>query len=89
MIWALFVLDYNSGADPMKQASSQVAKYWRKQRQAVLLAVLKGIYIADDGEDAWDERQKNTYSIATAGGRPWPTRTRLGLPQRATLFRKP
>lgn len=51
-----FIRDYNSGADPMKQISSQVAKYWQKQRQTILLAILKGIFgVADDNTDAWDE----------------------------------
>jgi hypothetical protein len=63
-----FVHDYNSGADPMKQISSQVAKYWNKQRQTILLAVLKGIFGAvDDNSDYWDAWQLHTYSIATAG----------------------
>ena len=63
-----FIRDYNSGADPMKQISSQVAKYWQKQRQTILLAILKGIFgVVDDNTDAWDEWQNHTYSIATAG----------------------
>lgn len=62
-----FIRDYNSGADPMKQITSQVAKYWAKYRQRVILAILNGIYnIADDGEGVWDEWQNHTYSIATA-----------------------
>lgn len=62
-----FIRDFNSGADPMKQISSQVARYWAKYRQKVILAILNGVYnIADDTEDAWDEWQNHTYSIATA-----------------------
>lgn len=61
-----FVRDFNSGADPMKQITSQVARYWAKQRQTIMLAILKGIYnIANDSEDAWDEWQNHTFSIAT------------------------
>ena len=64
-----FVFDYNSGADPMKQISSQVAKYWHKQRQAILLKVLGGIFdIADDSSDEWDAWQLHTWNIATTGG---------------------
>jgi hypothetical protein len=64
-----FIRDYNSGADPMKQISSQVAKYWQKQRQAIMLAILKGVFgVVDDHTDAWDEWQNHTYSIATATG---------------------
>ena len=29
-----FIVDYNSGADPMQQIVSQVSKYWQKQRHA-------------------------------------------------------
>jgi len=62
-----FIRDFNSGADPMKQITSQVARYWAKQRQTIMLAILKGIYnIADDSEDAWGEWQNHTFSIATA-----------------------
>lgn len=64
-----FVRDYNSNADPMKQISSQVARYWQKQRQTILLAIMRGIFGAvDDTTDPWDEWQLHTYSIATANG---------------------
>jgi hypothetical protein len=63
-----FVRDFNSGADPMKQISSQVARYWQKQRQTIMLAILRGIYnIADDDTDYWDDWQNHTYTIATSG----------------------
>lgn len=39
-----FIRDYNSGADPMKQITSQVAKYWQKQRQAILIKILNGVF---------------------------------------------
>lgn len=61
-----FIRDFNSGADPMKQITSQVARYWQKYRQKVILAILNGIFnIADDGSEAWDEWQNHTFSIAT------------------------
>lgn len=61
-----FVRDFNSGADPMKQITSQVAKYWNKQRQKIMLAILNGIFnIDDDGDSYWDEWQNHTYNIAT------------------------
>lgn len=64
-----FIRDYNSGADPMKQISSQVAKYWQKQRQTILLAILKGVFgVTDDETSEWDEWQNHTYSIATGTG---------------------
>lgn len=39
-----FTFDYNSGADPMKQISSQVGKYWNKQRQKKMLTVLDAAF---------------------------------------------
>ena len=62
-----FVHDFNSGADPMVQITSQVAKYWQKQRQTIMLGILGGIFsIADDSTDAWDEWQLHTTNIAVA-----------------------
>lgn len=62
-----FVIDFNSGADPMRQITTQVAKYWQKKSQASLLAILSGIFgIADDGNDLWDAWQKHTHNIALA-----------------------
>lgn len=39
-----FTFDYNSGADPMKQISSQVGAYWNKQRQNKMLTVLDAVF---------------------------------------------
>lgn len=61
-----FVRDFNSGADPMKQITSQVAKFWQKKRQAIMLAVLNGIFTMEDNtDDKWDEWQTHTTNIAT------------------------
>ena len=61
-----FIRDFNSGADPMKQITSQVARYWQKYRQKVILAILNGIFnIADDSSETWNEWQNHTFSIAT------------------------
>lgn len=63
-----FVRDYNSGADPMKQITSQTAKFWQKQRQNVLLKILGGIFsIADDSTEAWDKWQMHTTNLAATG----------------------
>ena len=43
-----FVVDFNSGANPMVQIASQVDRYWQKQRQKILLAILKGIFETTD-----------------------------------------
>jgi hypothetical protein len=39
-----FTVDYNSGADPMKQITSQVAKFWQKSRQNKLIGIMGGIF---------------------------------------------
>ena len=39
-----FVRDFNSGADPMKQITSQVEKFWQKRRQERLIGILNGIF---------------------------------------------
>lgn len=39
-----FVVDYNSGADPMRQITSQVAHYWQKVRQTIMLAELNALF---------------------------------------------
>ena len=63
-----FVVDFNSGADPMQQITSQVAKYWQKKTQASLIQILTGIFgITDDGTDAWDNWALHTNKIAATG----------------------
>ena len=59
-----FIVDYNSGADPMKQITSQVAKFWDKQRQKIILNILAGIFGIDNA--AWNEHKKSLLS-ATPG----------------------
>lgn len=39
-----FIVDYNSGADPMQQIVSQVGKYWQKQRQSIMLKILNAVF---------------------------------------------
>lgn len=39
-----FVIDYNSGADPMKQITSQVAKYWAKRKQSTLINITEALF---------------------------------------------
>lgn len=58
-----FIRDYNSGADPMKQITSQVAKYWQKQRQAILIKILNGIFGVTGNAD-W---ALHTTNLATTG----------------------
>lgn len=62
-----FVHDFNSGANPMVQISTQVAKYWQKNRQTRLLGILNGVFnIADDSTDNWDAWQLHTLNVALA-----------------------
>ena len=58
-----FIRDFNSGANPMAQISSQVAKYWNKKRQARLVKILTGVF-GITGNDGW---AAHTTSIAFAG----------------------
>ena len=57
-----FIRDFNSGADPMKQITSQVAKYWQKQRQAILIRILNGVFGVTGEEWAL-----HTTNLATTG----------------------
>ena len=60
-----FIRDFNSGANPMQQISSQVAKYWNKKRQNRLIGIMNGIFgITDDSSDYWDAWQLHTMNIA-------------------------
>ena len=66
-----FIHDFNSGADPMRQISSQVAKFWNKQRQKIMLGILGGVFgvTAPSGADAdtqamYTEWANHTYNIA-------------------------
>ena len=63
-----FIHDFNSGANPMQQIASQVAKYWNKKRQNRLIGIMNGIFgIADDETDNWDAWQLHTTDIKFAG----------------------
>ena len=59
-----FVRDYNSGADPMKQITSQTAKFWQKERQKILLNILSGVF-GITGNANWTKHTKNI--AATSG----------------------
>ncbi len=63
-----FVVDYNSGADPMKQITSQVAGYWQKQRQSIMLKILSAIFgITGAGEFAdWELHKTNIATTTTS-----------------------
>ena len=68
-----FIVDYNSGADPMKQITSQVAKYWQKRRQSVLLTILDAVFgVSAEG---WNDHKTN---IAVAAGSTPTSDNKLG-----------
>lgn len=58
-----FIRDYNSGADPMKQITSQTAKFWAKERQKILLKILSGVF-AITGNAGWTKHTKNIAATA-------------------------
>ena len=61
-----FIRDFNSGADPMQSITAQVAKFWQKRRQAILLKILEGVFsVTDDSTDKWDAWQLHTTNLAT------------------------
>ena len=59
-----FVVDYNSGADPMTQIASQVAHYWNKQRQATMLGILGAVF-GISGNAGWTAHTTDISSAST------------------------
>lgn len=69
-----FIHDFNSGADPMRQISGQVARFWQKQRQKLILMMLGGLFdiTAPAGSDSSysdkvNEWKNHVYNIAATG----------------------
>lgn len=62
-----FIRDYNSGADPMKQITSQTAKFWMKERQKILLKILSGVF-SITGNANWTKHTKNIAATSTSVG---------------------
>lgn len=55
-----FTVDYNSGADPMKQITSQVGKFWNKYRQNKMLDVINAVFgVSAEG---WDDHKIDASS---------------------------
>lgn len=65
-----FVVDYNSGADPMQQIVSQVSKYWQKQRQSIMLKILNAVFdVTGSGDFAgWANHTTDLSSASTTVG---------------------
>lgn len=62
-----FIRDYNSGADPMKQITSQTAKFWAKERQKILLKILEGVF-GITGNANWAKHTVNLAAVAPESG---------------------
>lgn len=61
-----FVIDYNSGADPMKQITSQVTKYWAKKKQSRLIKIAEAIFsISGTGDFAGWNNHTSDLTVAT------------------------
>ena len=58
-----FTLDYNSGADPMHQITSQVAKFWQKSRQVKMLGVLGAVFGLSSAD--WNTHKTDISSAST------------------------
>ena len=65
-----FIVDYNSGADPMQQVVSQVAKYWQKQRQGIMLKILNAVFsVSASGDfEGWANHITDISSTSTTVG---------------------
>ena len=63
-----FIRDFNSGADPMKQITSQVSKYWDKKRQGTVLSILNGVFATTDNTGGYQEKWKqHTIDVSAEG----------------------
>lgn len=63
-----FIHDFNSGADPMKQITSQVSKFWDKKRQAIVLQILNGVFgTTDDTGGYLNKWQQHIVNVTTEG----------------------
>ena len=63
-----FVRDFHSGADPMKQITSQVSRYWDKKRQGTVLQILNGVFATTDNTGGYQAKWKeHTMDISAEG----------------------
>lgn len=59
-----FINDFNSGADPMGQIVTGVAKFWAKKRQEHLVKILEAVF-GITGDTEWAKHITNIASTAT------------------------
>lgn len=69
-----FIHDFNSGADPMKQISGGVARFWQKQRQKLILGMIGGLFkitapagASAEYSDKVAEWKEHIYDVAATG----------------------
>lgn len=63
-----FVRDFNSGADPMRQITSQVGRYWDKKRQSTVLQILNGVFGTTDNTGGYYAKwQQHVHDISAEG----------------------
>lgn len=60
------VIDFNSGADPMSQIVSQVAKYWSKKRQKRMIKIMDAVFGLTGDTDALNEWELHTTDLSSA-----------------------
>ena len=73
-----FVHDFNSGADPMKQITSQVARFWDKNRQAIILKILDGVFGTNDNTGGYLAKWKQHVMDVSAIDSGHLTETTMG-----------
>ena len=73
-----FVRDFNSGADPMKQITSQVSKYWDKKRQGTVLDILNGVFSTTDNTGGYLAKWQQHVVDLTKEGDGKLTETSVG-----------
>lgn len=63
-----FIVDFNSGADPMGQIVSQVARYWDKKRQGTVIDILNGVFTTTDNTGGYYAKwQQHVHDISAEG----------------------
>ena len=73
-----FIHDFNSGADPMKQITSQVSRFWDKKRQGTVLKILDGVFGTTDNTGGYLNKWKQHIVDVSAVGDGVMTETTMG-----------
>lgn len=73
-----FIHDFNSGADPMKQITSQVSRFWDKKRQGTVLKILDGVFGTTDDTGGYLNKWKQHIVDISAEGEGVMSETTMG-----------